>query len=179
MKKLLPFIIFASLFLPLEAQEAAPDKERMVTRQYFLESPRWVTITQNTHGDPFGNDPGDEPELPWSRKTSNPGDMQRFFSKNYGIGFPEGSWIRYQSIGYKIVITLHNTILNHDRMRYALMVTGAITVNVHLNLRLVAFDAAEIDAMERQQAGGSVEKWERRHPLFTKRKNPARGQCHH
>ncbi len=142
---LISLILFGSV---LQAQEAIPDKEEMVTRQYYLQIHRWTQITQTQ------NQASASSNLPWARKEADPEAMKAFFTENFRIEFPEGSWIRNHKSGSSWVITMHNTLINQERLRYTMLRSGAIPLNVNLTLRLVAFHAEQIDHLERKSPTG-------------------------
>ncbi|MCC5847179.1 MAG: hypothetical protein JJU29_03715 [Verrucomicrobia bacterium] len=116
-------------------------------------------------GDAFGGEPvvgrgdvsprrprADESDLPWARRTANPEFLQQYVTHHLGVEFPEGSWLRYQRAGH--VLHMHNTEDNHAFMKFGLISHRLLAYQVALTLRMVRFDDAVIEALERNHPAG-------------------------
>lgn len=147
--------VFCLWLIPM-ALFAQPDEE-MVTRVYRFSPPRWTSVaaiqSQNVaSSDPF-EDPfasRAEPDVPWARKTATDEDTRMFFTKTFGLEFPEGSWI-HASMQGRLRVVMHNTLRQHARFRLMLMEMGELPMNIRIHTRLVAFDREALDDEEREK----------------------------
>jgi hypothetical protein len=160
--------LFAYVFfsLPLLAQPAAVPPpaagEPLVTRRYILERPPvfgdrpaglWGSAGGGG-GAPFAGEPFGGPEsatessLPWAKRMATPDTMRAYFARHLDLSFPEGSWITYKEASN--YLTMHNTEKNHAWLRFALIQAQALPSQVAITGRLVAFDTAELEKLDRE-----------------------------
>jgi hypothetical protein len=155
MKRLIPSIISLLFCIQIFGQEPTADKtsvaEEMYTKTYSLPIAHWETLTQLIGG-PKTKNPYQQVDsnLPWAQQTTTEKDVELFFSQTFGVTFPEGSWLK--QFGGSII--MHNTPQNHNRLLYMLALSGQIQNNIDITLRVVSFDSARIEDLERKSEKG-------------------------
>lgn len=131
----------------------------LFTRRYLLDNlPDFGVLHADTAmragrfggGEPFGPSAAgrDLPApLPWARISQGAEDLQAHLTETLGMEFPEGSWVRFQMV--PMSLTLHNTQAGHDLLMLGLIKIRAFARQIQIDLRMISFPSAELDALER------------------------------